>query len=275
LDIELKTHFYGKLIMKLKKGFTLIELLVVIAIIGLLLAILVPGLKKAKEKASNVICKSNLHQWGVLFQMYLNDNKGKFMQGEEEDFVTGRCSWIVTLQPYHNTPEIRFCPAANRTAAEGAVGPKAAWDMTPEINAGQLSMLHDSLYKTGSYGINWWVYSMTAAEQSQGGVNNKWGKIEKNASRLPVLMDCGFILARPLASNEPPEEDGQFAFVVAGGNEMRRVCTDRHNFKVNILYMDWSSGEVGLKELWKQEWHRNYVPRAVEPVWPDWMKSAK
>jgi hypothetical protein len=54
-------------------------------------------------------------------------------------------------------------------------------------------------------------------------------------------MDCGFFLARPRADNEPPTEDGQFAFEFAQQNEMRRVCTDRHNLEVQILYMDWSS----------------------------------
>jgi prepilin-type N-terminal cleavage/methylation domain-containing protein len=260
--------------MKLKKGFTLIELLVVIAIIAMLLSVLVPGLKKAKDHARKVICKSNLHQWGILFQMYLNDNNGKFMPEAEEDFATGRYMWVVALMPYHNTPEIRLCPAASRTEAEGAVGPKAAWDITPNVNPGSLSMLHDTPYKVGSYGINWWVNS---SEKTAGTYdnNNKWGKIEKGSSKIPVLSDAGFPLARPLASNLPPDEDGQFLFEVAGNNEMRRVCTDRHNMQVNILYMDWSSRGVGLKGLWKQEWHRNYVPPVVQPDWPPWMRSAK
>jgi prepilin-type N-terminal cleavage/methylation domain-containing protein len=260
--------------MKLKKGFTLIELLVVIAIIGLLLAILVPGLKKAKEKAAKVVCKSNLHQWGVLFQMYLNDNKGKFMPEVEEDFVTGRYSWVVALMPYHNTPKIRFCPVANRTAAEGGICPKEAWDITPDVNPTSLNMLHESLYKVGSYGVNWWINSSknTATLYDN---NNKWGKIEKGASKIPVLMDCNFPLARPLADNQPMAEDRLYKFEEIAGNEMPRVCTNRHNLQVQILYMDWSSDEVGLKGLWKQQWHRNYVPPAVERVWPEWMREAK
>ena len=59
-------------------GFTLIELLTVIAIIGLLLAILVPSLSKAKELTTRVLCGSNMHQWGIAVHMYGADNNSYF-----------------------------------------------------------------------------------------------------------------------------------------------------------------------------------------------------
>jgi len=57
----------------LRQGFTLIELLVVIAIIALLVSILMPSLKRAKELARRTVCASNLHTIGISMQFYASD----------------------------------------------------------------------------------------------------------------------------------------------------------------------------------------------------------
>jgi prepilin-type N-terminal cleavage/methylation domain-containing protein/prepilin-type processing-associated H-X9-DG protein len=64
--------------MSKRRAFTLVELLVVIGIIAVLIAMLLPALKRAKEQANRVACQSNLKQLGIGLQLYTGDHKGWF-----------------------------------------------------------------------------------------------------------------------------------------------------------------------------------------------------
>ena len=91
-----------------REGFTLVELLVVICIVSMLAALLMPGLKAAREKARQMVCTNNLRQFGVLFQMYATQYEGWYPHIGWEVASAPNYAWyhdlaaakLITVQQY-------------------------------------------------------------------------------------------------------------------------------------------------------------------------------
>ncbi|NUP99280.1 MAG: DUF1559 domain-containing protein [Armatimonadetes bacterium] len=118
-----------------RRGFTLIELLVVIAIIAILAAILFPVFAKAREKARQSSCQSNLKQLSLGVLQYIQDY--------DERTPTGDCdggrgtNWDLVVQPYLKNFQIYLCPsdASYNTINPNAVVPGCTSGTHPNVPA--------------------------------------------------------------------------------------------------------------------------------------------
>ncbi len=110
-----------------RRAFTLIELLVVIAVIAVLLAILMPALQKVKQQAMEMVCRSNLRQYGIAGRMYLSENDEKFPDPQRwliaDSQTIAPCDWHDAsveadgvLWFYLKDMDVHMCPAFYRLA---------------------------------------------------------------------------------------------------------------------------------------------------------------
>ena len=91
-------------------AFTLIELLVVIAVIGILAALLLPALSRAKESSRGSICINNLRQLGMSTMIYSSDFNGHFPSFRNWLFTKQADLTSGTLYPYLKSKPVYLCP---------------------------------------------------------------------------------------------------------------------------------------------------------------------
>lgn len=262
------------------KAFTLVELLVVIAIIALLLSVLLPSLRSAREQGRRIVCMSNLKQIGNALHLYENEyNQARFSvrnDGSDREF---NLYWMGKLAPYLGQDEygekyergevidILMCPSApasaytedsglyNGVGQFGTISQPWSWDRSNEMST------------LGSYGISGWIaydyYYADVRYYNPPRAFKNWTNIPPDT---PILGDCLWTIAWPNGSDPPPptkwNRDG-----VANNNRaltndntihMWKFALTQHNRKTDMLFKDTHVSSLGLEELWTLKWNNKF-----------------
>jgi prepilin-type N-terminal cleavage/methylation domain-containing protein len=273
-------------------GFTLIELLVVIAIIAILAAMLLPALAKAKDKARAANCTSNLHQWGLVWNIYTGDNSDSFPTGASPDGTqdsNARSAWFNALQLSSGQRHlIETCPSAVSTnwdlstpGGQGTFGGLTLAFLFPAQGTGG-SGVSDAYENSepGSYGANLWIYNTQVDIQGRAHQNH-WRKLSGSSlpAQTPLIADSMWRGGGPYfeggaetyqAAVQPGVSSGD------AGKEMEHFTVPRHGSGkfTQLVFFDGSASSSKVKNLWYLKWHRNWDQSYVENViLPGWVRS--
>jgi prepilin-type N-terminal cleavage/methylation domain-containing protein len=258
-----------------RKAFTLIELLVVIAIIAILAAILLPVLGRAKMKAQQINCISNVKQLTMAGVMYVSDTGGFVSYS---DPALPNTLWMGTLiNLYAKVDAVRRCPSTKVPAPLPALGTgssagncETAWIWNPN----GITKVY-----AGSYAINGWLYKESNNYRTDVPNNDvyyfkKESSIQK-PSQTPFFVDCVWVDLWPWET-DPPYSDLYTAGGTANPPMIGRCVTPRHSSKspssaprnvlttaplagsISMGLVDGHAEQVKLQQLWQYTWHLNW-----------------
>lgn len=158
-----------------KKGFTLIELLVVIAIIGILVAILIPAIQRARAAARRAACQNNLRQIGVSMHLFADsDKKERFCSGASDyrrDGCMDTWGWVADMvNQGAGNPNEMLCPSSPLKGSE-KLNDLLGGDSTDAKDNAPLARLSDGLcgeeFYAGVTGGSGTVFGGTAADTAE------------------------------------------------------------------------------------------------------------
>ncbi len=257
-----------------------------------------------------MVCQARLKQWGTILALYAQDNEGRFPC----DYNGASGLWLLrgtvlridSKDPnatqdslYHfRTKNIACCPLATKGSDEespfplsllSAIAGPASIDSTPAcVVNGNEDAGHPAWVLclpvprfVSSYGTNEFLFrphfqsTVTFVPQAEWHCGANLFSLG-NKANIPVVLDSSSPWGGPPSANEPPPG-------LSRPSGLSSFCLRRHGDFVNGVFLDWSVRKIGLKELWKLKWFRDFNTngrwtqvRGVKPEdWPLWMRGLK
>ena len=260
------------------RAFTLIELLVVIAIIAILAAMLLPALSKAKQRAKQAACISNMRQIGIALVMYVDE-----YNQYPGDYRTANNTyvWQTRLLSLMGKNRAAFsCPAAlpqswwdtnlNNTLA-GPAGHLVKGEDNKIDPYAIMSGQTDNQGSRFSYGYNDWGVSLTANPQLGlgGDVDGTFtkGPVKDSMVRSPVnMITIGDTRSDGVAGNITFN-----ANVDPTDSQLQRPC-NRHDYNTDILFADGHAESPRRNDvidpnnlIWRARWNNDNNPHTEFP----------